>query len=161
MMASLNGSILRVTGPLCGEFTVTGEIPSQRPVTRSLNVFFDLNKRLSKQSGGWWFETPSCSLWRHYNANWYTKRLNVRESERCVKVLILFPLVAVYVYMLPLIWCTHWWSGMVFVFNLWLTHLLPNSERDISFSDNTTYLIKNFLKLGVVIHSDPLRGGGY
>ena len=26
-----------------------------------------LNKRLSKQSWGWWFETPSCSLWRHCN----------------------------------------------------------------------------------------------
>ena len=24
-----------------------------------------LNKRLSKQSWGWWFETPSRSLWRH------------------------------------------------------------------------------------------------
>ena len=23
------------------------------------------NKRLSKQSRGWWFETPSCSLWRN------------------------------------------------------------------------------------------------
>ena len=46
---------------------VTGEFPAQRPVTRSFGVFFDLrlNKRLSKQSWGWWFETPSCSLWRH------------------------------------------------------------------------------------------------
>ena len=26
-----------------------------------------LNKRLSKHSWGWWFETPSCSLWRHCN----------------------------------------------------------------------------------------------
>ena len=26
-----------------------------------------LNKRLSKQSWGWWFETPLRSLWRHYN----------------------------------------------------------------------------------------------
>ena len=26
-----------------------------------------LNKRLSKQSWGWWFQTPSCSLWRHCN----------------------------------------------------------------------------------------------
>ena len=24
-----------------------------------------LNKRLSEQSRSWWFETPSCSLWRH------------------------------------------------------------------------------------------------
>ena len=26
-----------------------------------------LNKRLSEQSRGWWFETPSHSLWRHCN----------------------------------------------------------------------------------------------
>ena len=32
-------------------------------------LVFDLrmNKRLSKQSWGWWFETPSRSLWRHCN----------------------------------------------------------------------------------------------
>ena len=48
---------------------LTGEIPAQRPVTRSFDVFFDLclNKRLSKQSWGWWFMTPSRSLWRHCN----------------------------------------------------------------------------------------------
>ena len=41
---------------LCaGNAPVTGEFPSQRPVTRSFDVFFDLhlNKRLSKQSGGY------------------------------------------------------------------------------------------------------------
>ena len=40
-----------------------------RPVTRSFNVFFHLrpNKRLSKPSWGWWFETPSRSLWLHCN----------------------------------------------------------------------------------------------
>ena len=54
---SSNGNIFRVTGPLC---------PTQRPVTWSFDVFFDLrlNKRLSKQSLGWLFETP---LWRHCN----------------------------------------------------------------------------------------------
>ena len=55
---------------LCaGNSPVTGEFPSQRPVRRSFDVFFDLrlNKRLSKQSCGWWFETPSRPLWRHCN----------------------------------------------------------------------------------------------
>ena len=63
MMTSSNGSIFRVTGPLYGESS------SQRPVTRSFGVFFDLrlDKRFSKQSWGWRFETPSCSLWRHCN----------------------------------------------------------------------------------------------
>ena len=69
MMMSSNGNIFRVTGHLCGEFTGTQWIPRYRPVTRSFDVFFDLrfNKRLSKQSGGWWFKTPSCPLWRHCN----------------------------------------------------------------------------------------------
>ena len=59
MMTSSNGNIFRVTGPLCGEFTGPGEFPTQRPVTRSFDVFFHLrlNKRLSKQPWGWWFET--------------------------------------------------------------------------------------------------------
>ena len=50
---------------LCqGNSPVNGEFPSQRQVTRSFDVFFDLNKRLSKQSIHRWFETPSRSLWR-------------------------------------------------------------------------------------------------
>ena len=69
MMTSSNGNIFRVTGPLCGKFTGPGEFPTQRPVTRSFDVFFDLglNKRLNKHSWGWWFETLSWSLWRHHN----------------------------------------------------------------------------------------------
>ena len=63
MMTSSNGSIFRVTGHLCGEFAG----PAQRAVTRSFVVFFDLrlNKRLSKQSWGWWFGTLSRPLLRH------------------------------------------------------------------------------------------------
>ena len=52
-----------------GNSPVPGEFPSQRPVTRSFDVFFDLrlNKRLRKQSWGWWFDTLLCPLWRHCN----------------------------------------------------------------------------------------------
>ena len=52
-----------------GNSPVAGEFPTQRPVTRSFDVYFDLrpNKRLSKQSWGWWFGTPSYPLWRHHN----------------------------------------------------------------------------------------------
>ena len=59
MMTSSNGNIFRVTVPLCGDFTGPGEFPTRRPVTWSFDVFFDLrlNKRLSKQTWGWWFET--------------------------------------------------------------------------------------------------------
>ena len=69
MMTSSNGNIFRVTGPLCGEFIGPGEFPTQRPVTRSFDVFCDQrpNERLSKQSWDWWFETHSSPLWRHSN----------------------------------------------------------------------------------------------
>ena len=82
MMTSSNGNIFRVTVPLYGEFTGPGEFPTQRPVTRSFDVFFDLrlNKRLSKQPWGWWFETQSCPLWRHHNGplrTWRCTRLVV------------------------------------------------------------------------------------
>ena len=62
MMTSSNGNIFRVTGPLCGEFTGPGEFPTQRPVTRSFDVFFDLrpNKGLSKQPWGWWLGKRFC-----------------------------------------------------------------------------------------------------
>ena len=56
---------------LCaGNSPVPGEFRAQRPVTRRFDVSFDLrlNKRLSKQSWGWWFETHTGSLWRHCNA---------------------------------------------------------------------------------------------
>ena len=50
-----------------GNSPVIGEFPAQRPVTRSFDAFFDLplNKRLSKQWWGWWFETLLRPLWRH------------------------------------------------------------------------------------------------
>ena len=55
---------------LCaGNSPVTSEFPSQRPVTWNFDVFFHLclNKRLSKQWWGWWFEMPLRSLWRRCN----------------------------------------------------------------------------------------------
>ena len=64
-----NMSISALLALCAGKSSVIGEFPLQRPVTRSFDIFFDLylNKRLSKQSWGWWFETPSCPLWRHVN----------------------------------------------------------------------------------------------
>ena len=63
-MTSSDGNIFRVTGHLCGEFTGLRWIP--RTKASDADIFFDLslNKRLSKQSWGWCFETPSCPLWR-------------------------------------------------------------------------------------------------
>ena len=53
-----------------GHSPITGEFPSQRPVTWSFDVLFDLrlNKRLSKLSIRRWFDAPSRPLWRHCNA---------------------------------------------------------------------------------------------
>ena len=59
---------------LCeGNSLVTGEFPSQKPVTRSFGVIFDLrlNKRLSKPSKRRWFETPSRLLRRYCNVVLY------------------------------------------------------------------------------------------
>ena len=52
-----------------GNSPAPGEFPTQRPVTRSFYIFLDLclNKRLCKQSEGWWFETLSRPLWRQCN----------------------------------------------------------------------------------------------
>ena len=62
-------TFFRVTGLCEGNSPVTGEFPSQRPVTRSFDVFFDLrlNRRLSKPTRRRWFETLSRSLRRHSN----------------------------------------------------------------------------------------------
>ena len=59
MMTSSNGNVFRVTGPLCGEFTGPGEFPSQRPVTLSFDVFFDL--RLNKR----WVNSREAGDLRH------------------------------------------------------------------------------------------------
>ena len=71
MMTSSNGNIFRVTGHLCGEFTGHRGIPRTKASDAELWCYLDLhlNKRLSKQSWGWWFETLSRSLWRHGNGS--------------------------------------------------------------------------------------------
>ena len=53
-----------------GNSPVTGEFPSQRPVTLTFGGLFALRlkKRLSEQSKRRWLETSSRPLWRHCNA---------------------------------------------------------------------------------------------
>ena len=70
MMTSSNGNIFRVTGPLCGEFTGHRWITSHKGQWRGVLMFSLIcawKKRLSQQSGRWWFEKPSRSFWRHCN----------------------------------------------------------------------------------------------
>ena len=75
-----------------GNSPVTVEFPAQKPVTRSFDVFFDLrlNKRLSKQWWGWWFETPSHPLWRHCN-DLFTQRSEVetKTMATCIMTMMM------------------------------------------------------------------------
>ena len=53
----------------------------------SFDVFFyqRLNKRLSKQLWGWWFEPPSRSLWRHCNVSMeHHQGQRWRLSQGCI-----------------------------------------------------------------------------
>ena len=70
MMTSSMETFSALLAICAGSSLVTGEFLAQRPVTRIFDVLFHLrlNKRLSKQSWGWWFETLSRPLWRHCNA---------------------------------------------------------------------------------------------
>ena len=87
MMTSSNGNIFRVTGHLCGEFTGHRWIPRRKANDAELWCFLDLrlNKRLSKQSWGWWFEMLSHPIRRHCNEFRviypYLRRLRQRHRD--------------------------------------------------------------------------------
>ena len=82
-MTSSNGNIFRVTCHFCGEFTGHRWIPctSQWRGTLMFSFICSLNKRLNKQSSGWWFETTSRSLWR-YCYGWN------RCQELCTRIVL-------------------------------------------------------------------------
>ena len=76
---------------------VTGEFPSQRHMTWSFNVFchLRLNKRLRRQSWGWWFQTQSRLLWRHCSEGRHRNlstdspdRIKRRWSDHLVQILL-------------------------------------------------------------------------
>ena len=50
-----------------------------------LDVFFDLrlNKWLSKQWWGWWFETPARPSWRHCNVNNIGNQITLLGKHTC------------------------------------------------------------------------------
>ena len=78
---------------LCaGNSPVPGEFPAQRPLTRRFDVFFDLrlNKRLSKQSWGWWFETSSRPLWRQCNVSTWYMSVDMSRRNEARKILLPF-----------------------------------------------------------------------
>ena len=95
-MAQSNGNIFRVTGHLCGEFTGHRWILRTKASDTEFDVFFDLrlNKRLSKQSSGWWFETLLRPLWRHFNDygnnpdNKFVIEKENGRHQRCVSIVL-------------------------------------------------------------------------
>ena len=89
-MTSSNGNIFRVTGHLCGEFTGPPWIPHTKASDAELWCYFDLrpNKRLGKQSRGWWFETLSPPLWRHRNEIWVSS--NCTKPQHRIFIWTLF-----------------------------------------------------------------------
>ena len=91
-----------------GNSPVAGKVPSHRPVARSFEVFFNLrlNKRLSKQRWGWWFETPSRSLWRHRND------IKTDFAQYVTAILWLYNYTAIKFYIIP------YWSGYCYIGSL-------------------------------------------
>ena len=81
-----NGNIFRATGPLIVRGIHQSPVNSPHK-GQWRGVFFDLrmNKLLSKQSWGWWFETPLCSLWRHCNVKTKYHILTVIMQTRFVR----------------------------------------------------------------------------
>ena len=76
MMTSSNGNIFRVTGHFAGNSPGTSDA--------ELWCFFfnlRLNKRFSKQSRDWWFETPAWSFWRHRNYHIHTIGVKTCRSK--------------------------------------------------------------------------------
>ena len=70
-----------------GNPPITRGLPSQGPVAWSSDVLFDLhlNKRFSKRPRRWWFETPSHSLWRHYNGAILSYHITIEYARYCRK----------------------------------------------------------------------------
>ena len=84
MMTSSNGKISALLALCEGNPLVTNGFPSQRTVTWSFEIFFDLRltKRLSKHSRRRWFETPSRSLWRNCSVFFNTGSMSATLLSR-------------------------------------------------------------------------------
>ena len=100
-----------------GNSPVTGEFPSQSPLTRSFDVFFDmcLNKRLSKQSRRRWFRTHYYVTVTQY-PRLCTRQVTMRWRRKYVFMIVLSGNEPKYI------------SGK---FNFYNTYDLPLKLRDI------------------------------
>ena len=72
MMTSSNGNLFRVTGPLYYHRSPVNSPHKGQWRGALMFSMICLNKRLSKQSWGWWFETPSRPFWRYCNGMKFT-----------------------------------------------------------------------------------------
>ena len=81
IITSSNGKFSALPGLCEGNPSVICGFPSQRPVTRSYDIFFDvhLNRQLSKQSKS--RETSWHSLWRHCYGNFVGPRAPQRSED--------------------------------------------------------------------------------
>ena len=77
-MTSSNGNIFRVTGPVCGEFT--GHRWISRTKASDAELWYFLWS--APQSWGWWFKTPTCSLWRHCSVMFCLYSMDVASDVR-------------------------------------------------------------------------------
>ena len=128
MMTSSKGNIFRVTGHLCGDFNGPRLIPHTKASDAASDVYFDLrpNKRLSKQSWGWSFGTPSRPFWRHRNVIAFHTFLLCVITLSC-GVLFGLALCTSFIhgpYMLKNenVWlrirhCSYWWPGALYQFH--------------------------------------------
>ena len=100
IMTSSNETFSAILALCAGIHQSPVNSPSQRPVTRSFDVFIDLrlNTRLSKRSWDWWFETPSCSLWRHCNVTngWLRYTSGYMKLDRYYTISVDFHNVTIY-----------------------------------------------------------------
>ena len=63
--------------------TVNSQHKGQRRGALMFSLICTSNKRLSKQSWDWWFETPSRPLWRHCNDTHRHSMWNTHQSPNC------------------------------------------------------------------------------
>ena len=84
MMTPSNGNIFRVTGPFVRGIHRTPVNSAQKGHWRGALMFSlicALNKQLSKESWGWWFEMLWRPLWRHCNVTPYFLYLYIRITD--------------------------------------------------------------------------------
>ena len=114
---------------------------------RALMLFFDLrlNKRLSKQSWGWWFETPSRPLWRHNNTIEYRSRNEISNVWNTISSIV-------FMYYM----CHHWYYCGLQVYilseQLWLRQHYQSSIWGMYVSSQKGYVLYVEYMLCVVMN---------